>query len=76
MKHSPLQNLIDRYPNVTFNQRPQTHCILAEAIGNIADKVLVCMLKLQKTMENFIFPDEIKTKWLKMCKLKNIFYVP
>ena len=49
---------------------------MAEAIGNIADKVLVCMLKLQETMENFIFHDEIKTKWMKMSILKNIFYVP
>ena len=27
-------------------------------------------------MENFVFPDEIKTKLMKMSKLTNIFYVP
>ena len=27
-------------------------------------------------MENFVFPDEIKTKLMKMSKLINIFYVP
>ena len=30
----------------------------------------------QEAMENFVFPDEIKTKLMKMSKLKNIFYVP
>ena len=30
----------------------------------------------QEAMENFVFPDEIKTKLMKMRKLKNIFYVP
>ena len=29
----------------------------------------------QEAMENFVFPDEIKTKLMKMSKLKNIFYV-
>ena len=32
--------------------------------------------KLQEAMENFVFPDEIKTKLMKMSKLRNIFYVP
>ena len=27
-------------------------------------------------MENFVFPDEIKTKLMKMSKLKNIFTFP
>ena len=26
-------------------------------------------------MENFVFPDEIETKLMKMSKLKNIFYI-
>ena len=30
----------------------------------------------QEAMENFVFPDEIKTKLMKMSKLRNIFYVP
>ena len=30
----------------------------------------------QEAMENFVFPDEIITKLMKMSKLKNIFYVP
>ena len=30
---------------------------------------------LQEVMENFVFPDEIKTKLMKMGKLMNIFYV-
>ena len=32
--------------------------------------------KVLEAMENFVFPDEIKTKSMKMSKLKNIFYVP
>ena len=31
---------------------------------------------IQEAMENLVFPDEIKTKLMKMSKLKNIFYVP
>ena len=30
----------------------------------------------QEAMENFVFPDEIETKLMKMRKLMNIFYVP
>ena len=30
----------------------------------------------QEAMENFVFPDEIKAKLMKMSKLMNIFYVP
>ena len=30
----------------------------------------------QEAMENFVFPDEIKTKIMKMSKLNNILYVP
>ena len=30
----------------------------------------------QEARENFVFPDEIKTKLMKMSKLMNIFYVP
>ena len=30
----------------------------------------------QEAMENFVFPNEIKTKLMKMSKLINIFYVP
>ena len=29
-----------------------------------------------KAMENFVFPDEIKTKWMKMSKLNNVFTFP
>ena len=31
---------------------------------------------LQEAMENFVFPDEIQTKLMKMSKLMNIFYAP
>ena len=27
-------------------------------------------------MENFVFPDKILRKWMKMSRLKNTFYVP
>ena len=30
----------------------------------------------QEATENFVFPDEIKAKLMKMSKLMNIFYVP
>ena len=32
--------------------------------------------EIQEAMENFVFPDEIKAKLMKMSKLMNIFYVP
>ena len=32
--------------------------------------------RIQEAMENFVFPDEIETKLMKMRKLMNIFYVP
>ena len=31
---------------------------------------------MQEAMENFVFPDEIKTKLMKMSKFKNISYIP
>ena len=31
---------------------------------------------LQEAMENFVFPEEIKTKLMNMSKLKSIFYFP
>ena len=31
-------------------------------------------LYIKEAMENFVFPDEIKTKLMKMNKLMNIFY--
>ena len=34
------------------------------------------LCNLQEAMENFVFPNEIKTKLMKMSILKNIFYVP
>ena len=30
----------------------------------------------QEAMENFVFPDEIKSELIRMIKLVNIFYVP
>ena len=30
--------------------------------------------KIQEAMENFVFPDEIKTNLMKINKLMNIFY--
>ena len=42
--------------------------------------VAACKMKpfifLQEAMENFVFPDEIKTKVMKMNKLMNIFHAP
>ena len=34
------------------------------------------IIYVQEAMENFVFPDEIKAKLMKMSKLMNIFYVP
>ena len=36
----------------------------------------LALYDLQEAMENFVFPDEIKAKLMKMSKLMNIFYVP
>ena len=33
-------------------------------------------LNTQEALENFVFPDEIKRKLMRMSKLVNIFYVP
>ena len=43
----------------------------------VSCKSLNCALYgKQEAMENFVFPDEIKAKLMKMSKLMNIFYVP
>ena len=34
------------------------------------------VISAQEAMENFVFPDEIKTKLIKISKLKNIFDIP
>ena len=43
-------------------------------MANNRDSGPMCPINEQEAMENFVFPNEIKTKLMKMNKLINIFY--
>ena len=46
------------------------HCLIKKA------RLILKEYEIQEAMENFVFPDEIETKLMKMRKLMNIFYDP
>ena len=60
--HHESNQVQDENRNLIISEEPQTGTYI--------------IIKLQEAMENFVFPDEIETKLMKMRKLMNIFYVP
>ena len=57
------------------SRKVYTYCIWGSRFSQSLSQFSKSMEK-QEAMENFVFPDEIKTKLMQMSKLKNIFYVP
>ena len=51
------------------------HLLYASSHDAVLSTLSCCLVAygIQEAMENFVFPDEIKTKLMKMSKLMNIF---